>query len=60
MIREFKEFNCFSQKLYGSLIFKGFSILRVRDNMKSNRKIFVFEDSKELQKVIKEYSCLKK
>ena len=55
-----KEFNCFSQKLYGYLVFKGFTVFRIRDDMKSNRKIFVFKDSDELQMVIKEYSSLKK
>lgn len=55
-----KEFNCFSQRLYGFLIFKGFKVFRIRDDMKSDRKIFVFEDSEELQKSIKEYSGLKK
>lgn len=54
------DFNAFSMRLAGFLMMKGFVLRHVKDDEKSRRKIFIFNDSEELQEVLKEYKNLNK
>jgi len=55
-----KEFSAYSQKLAGFLMMRGFVVKLMRQDMKTRRNIFIFNDSQELQIAIKEYCELKK
>ena len=50
-----KLYNCFSLRMSGYLMFRGFVPLDFKDDQKSKRKVFVFKDSEELQKAIEDY-----
>jgi len=49
------EFSSFSLRLAGYLMLQGFVLKLMRDDQKSNRKIFIFNDTPELQEKIQEY-----
>jgi len=55
-----KEFSSYSLRLAGYLMHKGFVLKLMRDDMKSKRKIFIFNDSPELQKAIQDYLYVSK
>ena len=50
-----KTFTIYSQKLAGILLFKGFVLANIGYNEESDKKVFYFFDSDELQDTIKEY-----
>jgi len=50
-----QEFSSFSLRLAGYLMLQGFVLKLMRDDQKSNRKIFIFNDTPELQEKIQEY-----
>lgn len=56
-----KEFICFSQRLAGELLIRGFVLKRmektIRDN--SNRNVFIFNESENLLKYVDEYKLTK-
>ena len=54
-----KEFSTYSQRLAGYLMMKGFVVKLMRQDMKTRRNIFIFNDSEELQKTIKNYIEIK-
>jgi len=54
-----KEFSAYSQRLAGFLMMRGFVVKLMRQDMKTRRNIFIFNDNDELQRVIKEYSNLR-
>lgn len=49
------DFNCYSMRLAGFLMMKGFVLRHIKDDAKTRRKIFIFNDSNELQNKIQEY-----
>jgi len=49
------EFSSFSLRLAGYLMQQGFVLKLMRDDQKSKRKIFIFNDSPELQNAIQDY-----
>ena len=49
------DFNCYSMRLAGFLMLKGFVLRHVKDDTKTRRKVFIFNDSDELQIKIKDY-----
>ena len=53
------EFSSYSLRLAGYLMYKGFVLKFMRKDQKSNRNIFIFNDTPELQSVIQEYLVLK-
>lgn len=55
-----KEFSSYSLRLAGYLMLQGFVLKLMRDDQKSKRKIFIFNDSLQLQKAIEDYLVLKK
>jgi len=54
-----KETGTYSQRLAGYLMMKGFVVKLMRQDMKTRRNIFIFNDSEELQKTIKNYIEIK-
>lgn len=54
-----QEFSSYSLRLAGYLMLKGFVLKLMRDDQKSKRKIFIFNNSPELQKAIQDYLVLK-
>jgi len=54
------DFSAFSMKLAGFLMMKGFVLRHVKDDEKSRRKVFIFNDSNEIQQALKEYKNLNK
>jgi len=54
-----KEFSAYSQRLAGFLMMRGFVVKLMRQDMKTRRNIFMFNNSQELQIAVKEYSNLK-
>lgn len=53
------DFNCYSMRLAGFLMMKGFVLRHVKDDTKTKRKVFIFNDSAELQIKIKDYMSQK-
>jgi len=53
------EFNSYSLRLAGFLMLQGFVLKLMRDDQKSKRKIFIFNDTPELQSAIQEYLSFK-
>jgi len=53
------EFSSYSLRLAGYLMLQGFVLKLMRDDQKSNRKIFIFNDTPELQNAIQEYLSFK-
>jgi len=49
------EFSSFSLRLAGYLMLQGFVLKLMRDDQKSNRKIFIFNNTPDLQSAIQEY-----
>jgi len=54
-----QEFSSYSLRLAGYLMLQGFVLKLMRDDQKSNRKIFIFNDSSELQNAIQNYLVFK-
>jgi hypothetical protein len=54
------EFSSYSLRLAGYLMYKGFVLKLMRDDQKSRRKIFIFNDSPELQIAIQDYLYVSK
>jgi len=54
-----KEFSAYSQRLAGFLMMKGFVVKLMRQDMKTRRNIFIFNDSEELQIALKRYADYK-
>lgn len=53
--------HIFSQRLAGYLMFRGFVLLKMCDDLKDGRKhVFIFKESDELRRAINDYSKLKK
>lgn len=50
-----KNYYCYSLRLAGFLMQKGFVLLELRDDYKSNRKIYLFRKSNELLQIIEDY-----
>ena len=51
----------FSQRLAGYLMFRGFVLLKMCDDLKDRRKhVFIFNESDELRQAIDDYAKLKK
>jgi len=55
-----QEFSSYSLRLAGYLMLQGFVLKHMRDDQKSNRKIFIFNNTPELQKTIQEYLYVSK
>jgi len=53
------EFSSYSLRLAGYLMLQGFVLKLMRDDQKSKRKIFIFNDTPELQSAIQEYLSFK-
>jgi len=49
------EFSSYSLRLAGYLMLQGFVLKLIRDDIKSKRKIFIFNDSPDLQNAIQDY-----
>ena len=50
----------FTQRLAGYLMFKGFVLLKMTDDLKNPSKhIFIFNESEEIRKAIDDYSMIK-
>jgi len=49
------EFSSYSLRLAGYLMLQGFVLKLMRDDQKSKRKIFIFNNTPELQEKIQEY-----
>ena len=54
-----KQFNCFSLKLAGYLMLRGFVLFEVFEDKNSRRKIFLFKDSDELRQATVDYKNFK-
>lgn len=53
--------HIFSQKLAGYLMYRGFVLLKMSEDLKNpNKHVFIFKDSDEIRKAIDDYSNLKK
>ena len=53
--------HIFSQKLAGYLMYRGFVLLKVCEDLKNPRKhVFIFNESKEIRDAIDDYAKLKK
>jgi hypothetical protein len=49
------EYNAYSMKLAGFLMLEGFVLKHMRRDEKSNRNIFIFNNSSELQRAVARY-----
>ena len=54
-----KQYHCFSLKLAGYLMQRGFVLFEIQANKDNNRKIYMFKDSDELRKATVDYKNLK-
>lgn len=53
--------HIFSQRLAGYLMWRGFVLLKMCDDLKDERKhVFIFNESDEIRKAIDDYAKLKK
>lgn len=50
-----KNYYCYSLRLAGFLMQRGFVLLELREDYKSNRKIYLFRKSDELVNAINDY-----
>lgn len=55
-----KQYHCFSLRLAGYLMLRGFVLFELLDDKDSRRKIYLFKDSEELRKATIEYKSLNK
>lgn len=53
-----KQYHCFSLKLAGFLMQRGFVLFEILDDKESRRKIYLFKDSDELRKATIDYRKL--
>ena len=49
------DYNCYSLRMAGFLMMNGFVLRHLKSDTKSRRKVFIFNDSKELQEKIMNY-----
>lgn len=54
-----KNYYCYSLRMAGFLMQKGFVLLELQKDINSNRNIFVFRKSDELLKSIEDYKASK-
>jgi len=54
-----RSFTCFSMRLAGFLMLRGFVVFEMRKDQKTNRNVFVFNDSNELRSAVEEYKNFK-
>ena len=53
--------HIFSQKLAGYLMYRGFVLLKMSEDLKNpNKHVFIFNESKEIRDAIDDYAKLKK
>lgn len=54
-----KQFHCFSLRMAGYLMQRGFILFEIQDNKNNRRKIYMFKDSHELRVAIEDYKASK-
>ena len=54
-----KQYHCFSLKLAGYLMQRGFVLFELQEDKYSRRKIYMFKDSEELRRATVDYKNLK-
>lgn len=55
-----KQYHCFSLKLAGYLMQRGFVLFEILNDTDSRRKIYMFKNSDELRKATLDYKNLNK
>ena len=50
-----KQFHCFSLRMAGYLMQRGFVLFEIQEQKDSRRKIYMFKDSDELRQAIQDY-----
>lgn len=50
-----KQFHCFSLRLAGYLMQRGFVLFEIQDNKNNKRKIYMFKNSEKLRDAIEDY-----
>lgn len=53
-----KHYNCFSMKLAGFLLMRGFVALEMKKDHKTRRNVFIFNNSEEINEAIEDYKKL--
>lgn len=54
-----KYYNCYSAKMAGFFLMRGFVCLEMKKDTKSRRSVFIFNDSNELKDAIEDYKNFK-
>lgn len=54
-----KQFHCFSLKLAGYLMLRGFVMFEVQEHSDGRRKVYMFKDSNELRQATVDYKTFK-
>lgn len=53
-----KQYNCYSMRMAGYLLFRGFVAMEMRKDTKTRRNIFIFNNSEDLKVAIEDYKKL--